>query len=215
MKPDYAQSVALKVLHALKAAGIDALCVGGCPRDIYHGKDVADIDVVVRGDTDTDLLYSALSATMDEISGDATDWDCELFSEYGEDDDLLGEHDGDELDVTNDFRERIEYVYKFKVSTDTETFGIDILASQNCDQNEPLEKFLDTFDFTINQWSLNHEGYVIGSQHTGLRVKPIDGLSRCKRTTDRYKRLSAKYPDHDWSAVEAFISGGSNCTPQL
>lgn len=205
MKPDFAKSTALKVLNALKSAGIDALCVGGCPRDIRYGKDVGDIDIVVRDTVDADAVYAALSPVMDETSGSACDWAAELFREYGDDNNLLGENEGEELNITTDFRERVDWVYKFCALTEDEAIRVDILAARNIGQDEPLNKFLDTFDFTINQMALSVDGLLICATLDFGRVKPIEGLTRCDRTNQRYKRLSAKYPDHDWAAVELFL----------
>lgn len=207
MKPTYAKTIALKLLSVLNTAGVNALCVGGCPRDTYHNMPVSDIDIVVSHEVDPDDLRSALTGVFDELPESTNSWTAELFTEYGDDDQLLGENNGDEFQATDDFRQRISWVYKFQFDTESETICVDILAAIDIGKNENLVSFLDTFDFTINQFAFDQDENWVNKQSPHYSVRPVDGLMRHPRVLQRYKRLSAKYPNYGWVAVEQFLNG--------
>lgn len=49
------------LVERLRIAGIEAIVAGGCSRDIYHGKDPKDFDIIVDDWADPSLVVATLS----------------------------------------------------------------------------------------------------------------------------------------------------------
>ncbi|UNY40537.1 tRNA nucleotidyltransferase/poly(A) polymerase [Pararheinheimera phage vB_PsoM_KLER1-1] len=203
MKPTFARDMALKVLATLNSAGIEAICAGGCPRDIFYCQQVNDIDIAVRCDENFEKICELVSGFIAEFTDD---YSVEVFSEYGEADNLVGDNEGEDLDVSSDFRERIDWVAKFHVSTEEDDFYIDILGAKNMAEEDPLTNFVSTFDFSINQFWMGADGLIYSMENGSSVVRTTSDLVPSERIKKRYRNLKNKYPEHNWSAVESFLN---------
>lgn len=116
-------AVVFALVGDLKNHGIESIVAGGCSRDIYHGKDPKDFDIIVPGSAPAADVAALLTPLVE--SGKATNY--KFFPMYAEAD-----------------SDRIEWVFKVTIAgvdLDIIRYAIDTVVDAP-----------DYFDFNLNQY---------------------------------------------------------------
>jgi hypothetical protein len=167
---------ALSIADALRRVGIPCVIAGGAARDIYHGREPKDYDIVVLDDLD---VSEVLRQIVEDIPGQFRD--LEYFGE------------GTSMRDCEDAN--LDWVVKF--TRDGTEFDLIQFRSLPSTPQEVVE----AFDCTLNMAWLDDEGAVQTHDLFPLpggrvRLRPL-----CDYPAERVNYLRGKYEDYEWPDV--------------
>lgn len=174
------KETALCLLHHLEQAGIAACIAGGAARDLYHGNEPKDFDIVLLCPVDEDDLVHALKRL------------CIPVKQFGSGCDTVSMNSATE--------ERLDYVVKANL-LGTECDIISLRAQPTTPQEA-----VELFDCTLNMAWLNKDGAIILHPDFPTEGGAVRMTDICDDPIGRMQYLSSKYPTYQWPTVASLMS---------